>query len=96
MEKIVLIMKTERRKKKKCFQICHGTDCSPDFCPLDKLLKTGLKETITEIVFEEEGKEWLLITVAPLLDEKGKITSVAHIVQDLTIHISAIYGKTKK
>jgi len=82
---------------KKCYEICHDDSSEPPgFCPLCKTIGAGLKETITEIAFDEKESKWILITVAPLTDENGEVTSVAHILQDLTCHISTIYGNIKR
>jgi PAS domain S-box-containing protein len=70
---------------KKCCELVHDTESPVDACPLPTMLKTG-KRSSTEIQIND-GR-WLKISVDPIFNEKGEITSAVHIVRDISKRIA--------
>lgn len=69
---------------RKCCELVHGTDQAVDGCPIT-LLQTSRKRECVEI--QAQNGRWMSITVDPIFDSKGEITSVVHIVRDITSRI---------
>ncbi|NQU20064.1 MAG: PAS domain S-box protein, partial [Candidatus Nealsonbacteria bacterium] len=67
---------------RKCYEVVHGTDRPPDFCPHAKLLKDGREHT--EDVCEESLGGDFLVTVSPLLNAEGRLTGSVHVARDVT------------
>lgn len=67
-----------------CCKLAHGTKTSLKECPLPRMLKSGKRES-AEIKTQDD--RWMLITVDPIFDKKGEITSVVHIARDITHRI---------
>ncbi|MBI5055664.1 MAG: PAS domain S-box protein [Nitrospirae bacterium] len=65
-----------------CYKIFHGTQGKWPECPLDKMLKSKRTETV-EIDDPHIGRP-LLVTVSPILDDKGEVTGGVHIARDIT------------
>ena len=64
---------------KKCFEVMHGLDCPPPFCPYVKLLKVGSSSNV-EIDIQDKT---YLISVDPIYEGNTIIGSV-HIARDIT------------
>jgi PAS domain S-box-containing protein len=67
---------------KTCCKIVHGSDTSVPGCPLQKMLKSGVRENM-ELEMPEKNI-WLHVTVDPLKNEEGKIISAVHVVRDIS------------
>ncbi|MFH1653665.1 MAG: PAS domain S-box protein [Pseudomonadota bacterium] len=74
--------KEEELIGKKCFQLMHGMNTSPDFCPFNRVKKSKRRE-MADAFIEERGL-WIRVTVDPILDNKGDFTGAVHIVEDIT------------
>ncbi len=65
-----------------CYEIVHGADQIPEFCPHARTLRTGREE-------QAEVEEPLLngifdVSTTPMFDENGQITGSVHIARDIT------------
>jgi len=67
---------------KHCYQLMHGMDKPPQFCPLTKTLQSKRHEV--DEFLDPKNNRWLLVSVDPIIDGDGKITGVVHIVKDIT------------
>jgi PAS domain S-box-containing protein len=65
---------------KNCFQIIHGQNEPPDICPIGRMIQTKRRESR---VIEISGR-WFEVTVDPLMDDKGNVIGVVHIISDVT------------
>ncbi|MBW1834553.1 MAG: PAS domain-containing protein [Deltaproteobacteria bacterium] len=63
-----------------CWKLVHGTDKPIKGCPIVRMKKTLCRETL---VLEVDDK-WLNVTVDPVIDETGNLTSAVHIISDRT------------
>ena len=63
-----------------CWELVHGTDKPVKGCPIVRMKKTLRRETL---VLEADDK-FLNVTVDPVMDETGNITSAVHIISDIT------------
>lgn len=67
---------------RKCYEMVHGVETIPAFCPGLALGKDGL---IHNHEIEEKRLNGTFdITVSPLIDEDGQVTSFVHIMRDIT------------
>ena len=67
---------------KSCSQAIHGTDQPPGTCPLARAHHT--KTHAQGDIHLRERDVWLEVSVDPMLDEKGDVTGVLHILRDVT------------
>ena len=82
---------------RRCHEIIHGQRSFIADCPLTKVLKSGRRENID---LEIEGRSFL-VSVDPVFDETGAITSLVHIFRDIspqkraeaTLHCRLTYEK---
>ena len=65
---------------KKCWEIMHGTNDPIDGCPLVRMKKSLRRESLVLQI----NDRWFDITVDPVLDHQGKLTSATHIISDIT------------
>ncbi len=65
-----------------CKGIVHGTECSPEFCPMRKVLRTAMPNDC-EFHDDNSGLD-LWVTASPIFDSEGNIQSVVHIIRDIT------------
>lgn len=65
-----------------CYRVIHGTDGPPDFCPHARLMKDGMPTT-SEVHEDRLGGDFL-ISVIPLLNEKGKLGGSVHVARDIS------------
>ena len=63
-----------------CWELVHGTDKPVKGCPIVRMKKTLCRETL---VLKVDDK-WLNVTVDPVIDETGNLTSAVHIISDIT------------
>ena len=74
-------------KGKKCYQVLHNADKPPEMCGLHKMLKDN-EFTLMETEIELNGKS-LYVSATPVLDDKGNLEKVIHILTDITEHKKA-------
>ncbi len=74
----------EELKEKKCYEIFHAKNSKkpPRSCPLEKLLKSKIPETIEMEMQAFDG--FYLVSCTPVFDEKGEIKEIIHIATDIT------------
>jgi PAS domain S-box-containing protein len=73
--------KREDFKNKQCYEIIHGLNSPPDFCPHSKLLSDG-KEHFAQ-VFEPLLGGHCMVSVSPVFGQKGVLTGCIHVVRDI-------------
>jgi PAS domain S-box-containing protein len=69
---------------KNCYKLFHGTDMPPAEYPIEKMKRTKKHEE-AELYLSKKGI-WLRISVDPIFDEKGNLTSFVHISRDITAY----------
>ena len=67
---------------KKCYQVVHGTDKPPAHCPHKQALTS--KTPVGEVFFEPCLGAYLVVSVTPLKNSKGKIVRSIHVARDIT------------
>ena len=65
-----------------CYEVIHGTDAPPDFCPHSRLLEDGQEHSVE--VYEKGFKGWFRITASPLNDAEGKLFGCVYVAHDIT------------
>ncbi|RLC51785.1 MAG: hypothetical protein DRI23_04305 [Candidatus Cloacimonadota bacterium] len=65
---------------KKCWEVIYGTSEPIEACPSVRAQKTLKRETMELL----SGDSWLLITVDPIINEKGEFEGAVHIIKDIT------------
>lgn len=65
---------------KKCWEVIYGTSEPIEECPSVRAQKTLKRETMELL----SGDSWLLITVDPIINEKGEFEGAVHIIKDIT------------
>ncbi len=77
----MLKVKLEDLMGKTCYEIVHKGDKPWPNCPLQHALRDGKTHT-AEV--DDPNAGTLLVTVAPILDEKGKLVGGVHIAKNIT------------
>jgi PAS domain S-box-containing protein len=74
---------------RKCYEIFHGGDTvsPPEGCPMEKLLASGLTETV-ETEMEALGGAFL-VSCTPVLDQQSRVEKIIHIATDITKRIQS-------
>ena len=67
---------------KKCYELIHGSREPLGTCPHAKAMET--MKPVTEEIWEPRLEKYLLVSVSPILDERGEVTGSAHVVKDIT------------
>jgi len=67
---------------RKCFELFHGTDHSPNGCPLETIINTGQAGTIVTEMETVQGT--FLVSCTPLYDESMQLQRIIHIATDIT------------
>lgn len=65
-----------------CHEVVHGASVPPEFCSHSKAVADG-REYVEELHVDRFDGDFL-VTVAPLLDEKGESVGSVHIAHDIT------------
>ncbi len=65
-----------------CFELMHGLNNPPDFCPHARLLEDGQEHTV-EIEDPRLGG-FFNVTASPITDEQGGLLGSVHVVRDIT------------
>lgn len=66
----------------KCYKAVHGTDCPPDYCPMQRTLASG--QTESGEFFEPALGRHMQVRTDPVLDANGRLIRVIHVVNDVT------------
>ena len=66
----------------KCYQLVHGLQAPPEFCPMARTVATARTEYCE--VFEPHVGRFLSIRTDPVLDQEGKVARVVHSLNDIT------------
>ena len=72
--------KREEMVGKYCFEVVHGTKEPVPDCPITRMRKSLMRETMD---LERNGRR-LEVTVDPMLDDAGELAGILHIVRDIT------------
>ena len=67
---------------KHCYTLVHGTSEPPKICLVPAMKRTKGHED-TEL-YDRERNAWFHISMAPVLNDKGEITSIVHQARDIT------------
>jgi len=67
---------------KYCYKLMHNSDTPPEGCPFTRLLESQRYEESE--VYLPDRNMWARVITAPQFDKTGKITSIIHIVDDIT------------
>ena len=65
-----------------CYNCIHGADAPPSFCPHSMMLLDN-KQHLTEVYEIRLGGDFL-VSVTPILDEKGNFKGGVHVARDIT------------
>jgi len=65
-----------------CYEIVHGTDGPPPFCPHVRLLADGQEHAVE--VHEERLGGYFIVTVSPIHDAAGRLIGSVHVAHDIT------------
>ena len=72
---------------KKCYELMHQLDKSPDYCPFQKMLDSNTFESYTMPV--EDLDRHFIVTCTPIKDADGEIERVIHVSTDITAQMNA-------
>ena len=67
-----------------CYNVIHGTNEPPIYCPYTRLHEEGLERTIE--YHEDRLSGDFIVSVSPLHDSEGKLIGCIHIFRDITEH----------
>jgi PAS domain S-box-containing protein len=67
---------------KHCYQIIHGKNSPPSFCPHNKALSDG-KPHCAE-VYEGRLDRYIFMSISPILDTEGNVVESVHFIHDIT------------
>ena len=67
---------------KYCHVLMHGMDKPLESCPVVRLLESKQHEE-TEMYDDKKGV-WFSVSVDPIMDDKGNLTGIVHIIRDVT------------
>ena len=65
-----------------CYEVVHGTEEPPDFCPHTRLLADGLEHTIE--VYKDRLGGYFAVSVSPIRGLDGKLIGGVHVARDIT------------
>ena len=65
---------------KKCCSILHNSDTRIEQCPMNRMFQSKKRESAEFQI----GERWFSITVDPVIDSAGNISSAVHIIRDIT------------
>lgn len=70
-----------------CYDVVHGLNEPPSFCPQRKLLEDGQEHT-AEVHEDNIGGDFI-VSVSPLYDSEGKLMGSVHVARDITERLKA-------
>lgn len=77
-----------------CFEVLHGLDSVPDFCPHTRSM-ISRREEHSDVLEPSLGGTYD-ITTTPLFDEEGNLTGSVHVARDVTSRIKSENDLKKK
>jgi two-component system, cell cycle sensor histidine kinase and response regulator CckA len=77
---------------KKCYEIIHGSNKPPDFCPHPQTMKDG-KDHVVEMTEPRLGGSFLVST-SPMLDKDNRVTGCIHVARDISA-LKVMEGKLR-
>jgi len=77
-----LKMKPEEVKCRLCYELLHGAEEPPEFCPHKQVLQTGKPATVE--FFEPHLGIYLEVSASPIFDEKGEVAGTVDYNQQLS------------
>lgn len=66
-----------------CYNVVHGLNAIPDFCPHARSMISGKEETAE--VLEDRFRGTFDVTTTPLFDINGNLTGSVHVARDITL-----------
>ena len=72
---------------KTCYEVVHGAQTHPSFCPHAQMMMDG-KEHTAEFLEKRLGGTFL-VSVSPIRDAQGTLTGCVHVARDVTDRIEA-------
>lgn len=66
---------------KKCYEICHGTQCPPAGCPCEIAIERQERAASEQMAL---GRS-VLVSCSPILGEEGEIEKIIHVAADISI-----------
>jgi PAS domain S-box-containing protein len=73
-------MEPQELAGKPCYELMHRSICPPDVCPHSRLIQDGREHSAELREFDRD----FLVTVAPLVDDAGKLQGSVHMARDIT------------
>ena len=67
---------------KHCYELVHGTDTPPAYCPHLKTLNQKAPSFTEQ--FEPNLNKWLYISTSPIFNESGEVIATVHATKDIT------------
>jgi len=67
---------------KKCYQIIHGLDAPGEFCPYEKMLKTGKLESVER--YEKKFDKYFSIKSSLISNKRGETLGFVDLMRDIT------------
>ena len=83
----LLHLKSDQIVGRKCYELMHQLDKSPDYCPFQKMLDSDTFESYTMPV-EDLGRHYI-VTCTPIKNSAGDIDRVIHVSTDITAQMKA-------
>jgi PAS domain S-box-containing protein len=77
-----LNLPAERVLGKHCYTLVHGTSEPPEICLVPAMRRTKGHEDAE--FYDQKREAWFHVSVNPVLDDKGEITSIVHQARDIT------------
>ncbi len=77
-----LNLPAERVLGKHCYTLVHGTSEPPKICLVPTMKRTKGHEDAE--FYDRKREAWFRVSVNPVLDDKGEITSIVHQTRDIT------------
>lgn len=73
---------TEQVTGEHCYQVVHGLDQPPEFCPLLRILEHGHSEPVE--VYEQHLGGYFVVSNTPVYDDAGRLIGNVHVAQNVT------------
>jgi PAS domain S-box-containing protein len=72
----------ERLAGQFCYQVMHGTDQPPDFCPHSQLLQDANAQHVE--LYEPRAQGHFAVSLTPLTNGHGEMVGAVHVARDIT------------
>jgi PAS domain S-box-containing protein len=77
-----LKMKPQEIIGKTCYELVHGAKEPPPYCPHKHTLDTAIPAKVE--FFEPHLGSYMRLSLSPILNKKGEVTSTVHVLDDIT------------